>query len=355
MSAIKSPSSETRAAIEAQARDWFVRLLDEDVGREDLLAWGRWLDANESHRQAYERVEHAWRYMQAAEVHAPAAAELAADRYLADMSVARWRKAQRAQLRLAWPVGVSLLAVLVAAVIGGLWMIDRVPPGRQFATQRAQHMEARLEDGSRIHLGAMTTLKIAFGARQRAVKMVDGEALFHVAHDRARPFVVSTPLAAITAVGTAFDIDIETHAVNLAVTEGIVSVAPDVYADQPSYGGPGEPPLQIHAGQHLRMERDGARLILALSDGVTGATWTEGRLEYRNATLRSVIDDVNRYTTKPIVVADSDLDTLQYTGTVQLQSADMWVLGLPAAFPLTVELNDHGQFVLRAKPQPPVS
>ncbi|HTI67096.1 MAG TPA: hypothetical protein VL460_06075, partial [Caulobacteraceae bacterium] len=40
---------------------------------------------------------------------------------------------------------------------------------------------------------------------------------------------------------------------------------------------------------------------------------------------------------------------LQYTGTVQLADADNWLLGLPAAFPLTIELNDRGQFVLHQK------
>jgi hypothetical protein len=97
------------------------------------------------------------------------------------------------------------------------------------------------------------------------------------------------------------------------------------------------------------MEWDGAHLILALSDSQSGATWTDGRLEYRNTPLRAVIDDVNRYTTKPIIIADSNLADLQYTGTVQLEAADTWALGLPAAFPLTVELNDRGEFVLRQK------
>ncbi|WP_165837093.1 FecR family protein [Phenylobacterium hankyongense] len=335
--------------MDARAREWFVSLLQEDVGREDLLAWGEWLEADESHRAAYERVEAAWALMQSAEVEAPTAEELALDRYSVSLSVGRWRKAQRGALRLISPVAAALGAVLLLAVAGGLWSDARIHPSQQFKTQRAEHMEAQLADGSHVRLGAMTTLKVAFEGHRRTVGLNAGEALFQVAHDRQRPFVVHTPLGEFTAVGTAFDVNIESRAVTLTVTEGIVSVAPDPNLDAVREDPAARSAIQIHAGQRLRMERDGARLILAMSDDPGGAAWTSGRLEYRNASLRSVIDDVNRYATTPIVMADADLANLQYTGTVQLQAADTWVLGLPVAFPLTVELSNDGQFVLRRK------
>jgi transmembrane sensor len=335
--------------VEARAREWFVRVLKEDVGREELLAWAEWLDADERHRAAYERVETAWALMQSAEVREPTSEELALDHYNLDLSVAQWRQAQRGRLRLISPLAAALGAVLLLALAGGLWTAARIHPSQQFKTQRAQHMEARLADGSRVRLGAMTTLKVAFEGHQRTVGLNAGEALFQVAHDRRRPFVVHTPLGKITAVGTAFDVDIESLAVTLTVTEGVVSVAPDPNLDAVREDPAARSVIQIRAGQRLRMERDGPRLILALSDDQQGAAWTSGRLEYRNASLRSVIEDVNRYATTPIIMADADLANLQYTGTVQLQSADTWVLGLPVAFPLTVELNDHGQFILRRK------
>ncbi|MDB5459181.1 MAG: hypothetical protein JWO72_922 [Caulobacteraceae bacterium] len=349
MNAMKAFFARPQIDVEARAREWFVRLLKEDVGREELLAWGEWLESDESHRAAYERVEAAWTLMKSAEVREPTSEELTLDRYHAALSVARWRKAQRGRLRLISPLAAALGAVLLLALAGGLWSAARIHPSQQFKTQRAEHMEAKLADGSRVRLGAMTTLKVAFEGHQRTVGLNAGQALFQVAHDRQRPFVVHTPLGQITAVGTAFDVDIESLAVTLTVTEGIVSVAPDPNLDAVREDPAARSAIQIHAGQRLRMERDGPRLILVLSDNQGGAAWTSGRLEYRNASLRSVIEDVNRYATTPIVMADADLANLQYTGTVQLLSADTWVLGLPVAFPLTVELNNQGQFVLRRK------
>jgi transmembrane sensor len=249
MSAMNLRSSQTQADVEAQAREWFIRLLDEDVAREELLAWGGWLDADPSHRAAYERVEDTWQYMRAVEADAPNHEELAADRYVPDISVAQWRNARRTRLKLISSVVVSLIAVLSLALVGWLWTASSIAPPQQFATQRARHTEAHLPDGSRIQLGAMTTLNVAFSTHHREVGMIGGEALFHVAHDRQRPFVVRTPLAAITAVGTAFDVDIETHAVTLTVTEGIVSVAPDPHAAEARKRPRVDQPIQIRAGR----------------------------------------------------------------------------------------------------------
>jgi transmembrane sensor len=349
MSAMHTRPAATPSDIDSRAREWLVLLLDKDVGPEDLVAWESWLDADSRHRAAYERVEDAWRAMQTVEVRAPTPDELARDRYQGEVSVSHWRKSWRGNLRAVAPMAASLVAVLAVVLAGWLVVAPHLGTSREFATQRARHMEASLQDGSRIQLGAMTTLKVDYRPATRDVGMVQGEALFHVAHDRRRPFIVHTPLAAITAVGTAFNVEVEAGAVTLTVTEGVVSVAPEVGSAGVRQGAGARSPLRIRAGQRLKMEKDGPHIILALSDAGSETTWLAGRLEYRNASLRSVISDVNRYTTKPIVVTDADLKDLQYTGTVQLDEADNWLLGLPAAFPITVELNGRGQFVLWRK------
>ncbi|MEH3160166.1 MAG: FecR domain-containing protein [Sphingomonas taxi] len=64
----------------------------------------------------------------------------------------------------------------------------------------------RLDDGSTVTLGAQTVLTVGFTRERRQLALERGEALFEVAHDRSRPFVVQTPFGAVTAVGTAFDV-----------------------------------------------------------------------------------------------------------------------------------------------------
>ena len=58
--------------------------------------------------------------------------------------------------------------------------MPRVPPQR-----------ARLDDGSTLELNAASAVRVQFTASERHVQLEAGEAHFAVAHDTARPFIVS--------------------------------------------------------------------------------------------------------------------------------------------------------------------
>jgi transmembrane sensor len=173
--------------------------------------------------------------------------------------------------------------------------------------------------------------------------------MFQVAHDRKRPFVVETPIAAVTAVGTAFNIDIGSTAVTLNVTEGVVRVNAVGAADPGA--GPDGSEIRVAVGQRLRMSRVGSRLLMVQTAAPFAPAWQDGRLEYRDEPLRSVIDDVNRYANHAVVIADPDIGALTYTGSVKLDAADAWVMSLPEAFPIRVEVNAAHQLTLKEKDQ----
>jgi transmembrane sensor len=58
-----------------------------------------------------------------------------------------------------------------------------------------------------------------------------------------------------------------------------------------------------------------------------------------------VIANLNRYASKPVHVADTDLNLLSYTGTIRTDAIDSWVDALPQVFPLRVSMQ-AGQVVL---------
>lgn len=337
------------ASAEAKAREWFVRILDDDVSEEDLIAWSQWLEASPANRAAYESVESAWTLAGEADVARPSDKALIRDAYCPTRSVASWRTAQRVKKRVAWSAGPIAATLLLCAFV---WVSRdaAVAPGMTLATARAEDLRTKLADGSQVHLGAMTTLQVAYRKRARAIDLVRGEALFEVAHDRSRPFVVSTPLGTVTAVGTAFNVDVQTDAVVLTVTEGSVSVAP--MAEATANRSPPESGLvlSVGAGERVQMRKSGPRLSVMRDASPIPPTWSQGRLEYRDEPLRSVLEDVNRYAARPIVIQDPEVGELAYTGTIQLDNTDDWARGLSAAFGLTVDLDRRQQFVLRKAP-----
>lgn len=98
---------------------------------------------------------------------------------------------------------------------------------RQATTHRGQKMKVELLDGSRVILNANSSLEFPeqFNGSRREVYL-EGEAYFEVAHDAAHPFIVHTPAASTTVLGTSFNIKLtESQGTQVTLVEGKVDVA----------------------------------------------------------------------------------------------------------------------------------
>ena len=127
-----------------------------------------------------------------------------------------------------WPSRRGVLGGLLAAsaVAGGataywryIWDVEL------YRTQVGERRVIALKDGSHVHLNTGSTIEVALKKDRRLVRLVKGEAMFEVAHDRQRPFLVDAGSAQMRAVGTAFNVRIRENIVELTVTEGSVAVA----------------------------------------------------------------------------------------------------------------------------------
>ncbi|MET0373014.1 MAG: FecR domain-containing protein, partial [Rhizorhabdus sp.] len=96
--------------------------------------------------------------------------------------------------------------------------------GDRHETRRGQQSVTRLADGSSIALNTDTRLDVSVGSKRRLVNFIEGEALFTVARDETRPFIVDLGNARVEVLGTAFNIRKRTDVVELTVTHGLVSV-----------------------------------------------------------------------------------------------------------------------------------
>jgi transmembrane sensor len=105
---------------------------------------------------------------------------------------------------------VPLAAAATLALAAGLGLFLREArvapsPSTSVATRTGQLDSLELPDGSRVILGPASRLEIAAGFAQGAREVtLQGEAIFSVAHDEARPFTVIAGAARIVDVGTEF-------------------------------------------------------------------------------------------------------------------------------------------------------
>jgi len=218
--------NERRDRAAQEAAEWMLRLQDQNITRAQRAEYVRWLRESPLHVSEMLRVTHVhsalanfphWNEIAPVDVSFPPAPTLefpgAADRRGADTAKPR---------RNGWfrPVAATAFLVLVSMV---LTYIVHLGP-QTIRTGAGERREVTLADGSVIQISPKTTLRVRFTDRQRWVLLSRGDAVFRVAKDRAKPFLVETDHASVRAVGTEFGVEYQGNSVIVTVEEGRVAV-----------------------------------------------------------------------------------------------------------------------------------
>jgi transmembrane sensor len=328
------------------AADWFVRLQSTEISLEETLAWQAWLGENSANGQAFARIEEISQALR--DVPAPAtvpAALLERDRYDASIPISDWRP-RRAQ-RWIWPTSGVAASFALLALVFAFWKTPAET--KAFETEIGENRSVTLSDGSIIALGGDTRVEVALSGKVRAIELTRGEALFKVAKDAARPFKVRAGDATIIAIGTEFNVERNSDRAVVSVTEGRVVVKPITGLLPVSLLREFKPKLRsvrVSAGQQTTAGSAGIEEPTKMEDPATG--WQIGHIAFHLQPLRYVLEDVNRYAHKPIVLESKSLGTLIITGTVERENIGGWVKSLEHAFDLQAT-EEADQIVLRAR------
>ena len=202
--------------------------------------------------------------------------------------------------------------------------------------------EVQLRDGSDIILGGRTKLAVTFSARQRTVNLIAGQAWFHVAHNPRWPFIVIAGDGTITDVGTAFLVTRDSDRVVVTVTEGTVSVSASSATQfrfklgQALIARPHLGAMRVSRGEELAFNDNGGLGSVEQADTRAATAWTNGRLTFDNQPLRYVIEAVNRYSSRHIVVSPA-AGKLRFSGIVFDDEVGNWLQNLQLIFPITIE------------------
>ena len=103
--------------------------------------------------------------------------------------------------------------------------------------------------------------------------------------------------------------------------------------------------FELKAGEKLTVAASGL-VHFFLIDKDSAIAWREGRLEFADASLGDVIEAINRYTARPLVIADPSIAAQRFTGTVFLRSIDDWIASLPSVFQVSLDQSNPDITVL---------
>jgi transmembrane sensor len=340
------PADVERDPAHLAAAEWFVRMQSAEVSIEETLACQRWLSESPDHAQAFARIEEVSRVLRSVPP-PPAVAprRLDGDRYDGSIPLKDWK-----QPRAVWPwVTLALAAVCAGIVFSAVFWKAPIP--NTFSTAVGENRFVTLSDGSTISLGGNTRIAVVISEKARTVDLTRGEALFKVAKDAVRPFKVRAGDATVVAIGTAFDVQRDSDRAIVSVTEGRVLVEPAVDFLPVSLLQEFKPNLRtvrLDAGQQTTAGSTGIAEPSQVEDPAAATAWQSGRLAFHLQPLRYVLEDVNRYASKPIVLEGAGLGELVITGTVERENIKGWIGSLERVFDLEA-VEEDDRIVIRAR------
>ena len=314
----------------AQAAAWVARL-GGSVAGEDGVEFDAWLEAAPRNRAAYRRAVLLWQ-----EFDARAGDVLAELAPRGRQAPARPPAARRASpLRWLAPAGgFALAAGLALAVLPSLMVPTTVTA---YATGKGEHRHIALADGSAIDLDAETRLRVTLSRSERRVTLGDGQAIFDVAHDARRPFVVAASGRIVRDLGTQFDVKARGDELTVTVARGRVEVESVSSA---------APAIALAPGQRLAIDAAGVGQLTRVDPAET-FSWRAGRLVYRAQPLADVVADLNRQFVEQTKIADPELGKLPITGVVVLDNPRAVVARLSLMLPIKAVPSDKALILLR--------
>lgn len=281
--------------VDAAAAAWLARLHGDENVRPALEAW---LDEDPAHAAAFGRASEVWAIL-------PRAARTREE-------TARVGSPPR-------PVGLPRVGIAIAAslvlALGVVWW--SLGNAGDYATRPGEQKVATLEDGSRIALNTDTRVDVQFDGGRRHIELDKGEAMFEVAHDAERPFVVVAGDTRVEAIGTVFIVRRTADDVIVTLIKGKVAVTRSPPADG---RGAGET-LMLNPGEKLTEPEDGQIRIEPESVEIATA-WRRGQTVFDETPLGSAVTELNRYGGPVIVVDDPRVAALPISGVFATNAAD---------------------------------
>lgn len=318
------------AQIHQRACEWFVEFRNGEPDEAARRAFHAWLQESPQHMGAYLQITALWNEGAAVDrkekwtfdtLIAQAAADPGNIVSLNEPSFSRSLEKERmlssprnSPLRVRGEglgVKVLLAASLLLAVVGiSAWFVAQ---RNTYFTATGEQRSIALPDGSTVNLNSRSRISVRYSEQERAVELQEGQALFEVAKNPNRPFIVTSGKTRVRAVGTRFDVYRKVNGTVVTVIEGRVAALPPSPRERRGAGDEGPHEVFLSAGEQLRIASNTVPRPIP-ADIARATAWTQRQLVFDSTPLAEVAEEFNRYNTRQLVIRNPALNTFQIDG-----------------------------------------
>jgi transmembrane sensor len=314
------------------AAGYLLDIRDPDATPERISEAMEWINQAPENRLAFDRANRFFEVCDAMD----------ADDIQEAITQQRGRWTQFNMNLLAAAVSVIILGVSFVLLLSHSWIGNVAPQSLAFNDGYKSNVgETRtiiLPDGSSVLLGGGSKVQVRFSDDKRTIALAQGQALFKVAKDPHRPFFVESGSGQIMAKGTEFDVKRSLQNMTVTLIHGVVVVN--------SRKSPDGSSVILNPGMQVDLTDGGQMDRAKFVDVNRVMDWRHGLLKFEDASLASVVFDLNRYSKRMIVINDRDLEEKKITGSVKVDAIDDWLAGLSQAIDVSVDYSDEGRIGL---------
>lgn len=301
--------------IDEQALDWVVRQASGPLNDELQQAFNDWYDRGPREQGAYLRAQALWQRLDQAATDTDLTPPMV-------LPVAAKQSGWRPDRRL---VMGGAIAACAAAAFVGLRAFQTPVPTLVLETGLGEISNHPLEDRSLVSLNSDSRIEVRMTPERRQVTLVKGEALFQVAKNPQRPFVVTAGSVSVRAVGTAFSVRLRGEGAEVLVTEGVVEVTESGTS------------TRLRAGEAGHIAQNAVSVRSDPSEVSRKLAWRDGRIVLANQSLAEAAEEFNRYNRTKIYIADPALSSRKLVGQYGLSQPEKFaenvheLMGVPVS------------------------
>ncbi|KRP58744.1 FecR family protein [Pseudomonas trivialis] len=314
-------------AITDAAAHWCMRLHAADCADAERDAFQRWHDAHPLHAFEYAAMLEIWDVAE----HLPRPAP---------QPVVMPLKPRNRLRTYAIAAAVCLVALPLAAFTG--WEAGWLPNAYERFETTDDARVVTLGDGSQVEMNLGTQLVYANYKHQRRLTLYRGEAFFKVSHDRDHPFIVRAGDGRVRVTGTQFNVWKYEDQVRVMLLEGSVQISSDTV-----HGSVPLTPGMQASYQH----GDATPRVRAINPDDSALAWRQGKLVLDNLALADALPLINRYLSKPVMLADTPTGAIRIGGIYNINEVNNLIPSLPKVLPVYLTQNQDGNPVLNSIPR----
>lgn len=230
-------------------------------------------------------------------------------------------------------LGGSIAAGL-ASVLGAATYVTRALGEESYRTQIGEMRVIPLGDGSVVTLNTNSEIAVQFSSSQRYIELRRGEALFDVAKNKERPFIVQSGATQVRAVGTSFSVKaLPDQPVQVLVREGVVEVK------RP--GVPVAPIVRLAMNSRAIAPREAPIVAQPVEIAEVGRelAWRVGRIAFHGETLGEAAAQFARYSDVRIQVDDPEIAEKKVVGLFVSTDPVGFANAVAVSFDLRTEIS----------------